>query len=52
MKLAVISHAYQEERYLSVLDSMGTIPGIELSLIHPRTYKGQDYVWMAQHAIR
>lgn len=51
MRVTVISHAYQDERYLKALDVMAKLPGIELSLIHPTAYKGTKYRWGKQHSL-
>lgn len=40
MKIAVISHAYQEKRYRTTLRCMAEDPDVEMCLIHPATYKG------------
>lgn len=44
MNLVVISHAYQDERYLSTLESVARHPGIAVALIHPEKYLGQTCV--------
>lgn len=51
MNVAVISHAYQDERYLSVLEAMAQIAGIKVTLIHPNRYKGRCFSWDHAHAI-
>lgn len=51
MRITFVSHAYQDERYLTALDSMAKLPGIELSLIHPRVYRGVEYRWEARHPV-
>ncbi len=51
MKVAVISHAYQEERYLKALEAMAQSPDVEITLIHPETYKGKQYRWNNSHSI-
>ena len=51
MRITIVSHAYQDERYLKALDAMAKLPGIELSLIHPMAYQGVEYHWKAQHPV-
>lgn len=51
MKVAVISHAYQDERYLTALDGMAKMPDVTISLIHPETYKGKRFHWSEAHSI-
>src|ERR1700761_7204377 len=51
MRVTIISHAYQNERYLNVLDAMAKLPGIELSLIHPTSYKGVKCHWKKRHSL-
>jgi glycosyltransferase involved in cell wall biosynthesis len=51
MKVAVISHAYQDERYLAVLDALAHDPDVEITLIHPRRYKRRCYRWNQSHPI-
>jgi glycosyltransferase involved in cell wall biosynthesis len=51
MRLAVISHAYQDERYLTTLDAMARSGGDEVALIHPVRYKKAAYRWNQPHAI-
>jgi len=41
MRIAVISHAYVEPGYSSVLGSMVAYPGVELGLITPDRYSGR-----------
>ena len=43
MKLAVISHAYQEQRYRATLRRMAKEADVELCLIHPAIYKGATF---------
>jgi len=45
MNLFVISHAYQDERYLSTLEAMTKHSGMEVTLIHPNIYKGEGCSW-------
>jgi hypothetical protein len=45
MNLVVISHAYQNERYLSALEAIARQPGFEVTLIHPEMYKGEQCAW-------
>jgi len=45
MNLVVISHAYQNERYLSALEAIAKQPGFEVTLIHPEMYKGELCAW-------
>jgi glycosyltransferase involved in cell wall biosynthesis len=52
MRVAIVSHAYQEERYLAALDTMARLPGVQVSLIHPRTYKGAAYRWKRSHSVQ
>ena len=51
MKIAVISHAYQDERYLTTLDAMARHPEIEITLIHPEIYRGERFRWNDSHPI-
>lgn len=51
MKIAIISHAYQDERYLAALDAMAELPEVEATLIHPEHYKGGAFRWSAPHSI-
>jgi glycosyltransferase involved in cell wall biosynthesis len=51
MKVAVISHAYQDERYLVTLESMAEFPEVEVALIHPRNYKGTNFHWNSPHSV-
>ena len=51
MNLVVISHAYQDERYLSTLESVAGHPGITVTLIHPKKYMGETSVRTALSTI-
>jgi len=51
MRITVISHAYQDERYLKALDAMAKLPAIELSLIHPNAYQGVECCWEKPHSV-
>jgi glycosyltransferase involved in cell wall biosynthesis len=51
MNLAVISHAYQDERYLSPLEAITKHSGLEVTLIHPEKYKGEMCAWTNSHAV-
>ncbi len=52
MKITVISHAYQNERYLKVLEAMGKIDDVEITLIHPSRYKHETFKWSEPHTIK
>lgn len=51
MKVTVISHAYQDERFLLTLESMAEFPEVEIALIHPKIYKGNEFHWNSRHSI-
>lgn len=51
MKLAVISHAYQDERYLATLDAMARSSSDQIAVMHPEVYKGMRYDWKNSHAV-
>jgi glycosyltransferase involved in cell wall biosynthesis len=52
MNLAVISHAYQDERYLSTLESITGHPGIVVTLIHPKKYMGEICIRTTSPTVR
>lgn len=49
MKITVISHAYQEDRYLATWDAIAAHRDVEVSLIRPERYHGQDVKRHAPH---
>src|SRR5579863_6600003 len=51
MKVAVISHAYQDERYLKVLETMTQSAHVQIVLIYPKRYKGMQCRWIESHSI-
>jgi hypothetical protein len=51
MNLVVISHAYQNERYLSTLEAITKHPGCEVTLIHPDKYKGEMCAWTTSSGV-
>jgi glycosyltransferase involved in cell wall biosynthesis len=50
MRIAIISHAYVEPGYSSVLESMVAYPGLELALITPERYRGRFQTSQCQFA--
>ena len=51
MRVTVISHAYQDDRYLTTWDAMTRFPGVEIALIYPRRYKGLQAKWHEVHPV-
>jgi glycosyltransferase involved in cell wall biosynthesis len=45
MRVAVISHAYQDQRYLATLEAMAHSADVQIALIHPARFKGITCCW-------
>jgi len=51
MRVAIVSHAYQDERYLTTLDAMARYSAEEIMLIHPERYMGRRWNWHGLHSV-
>jgi glycosyltransferase involved in cell wall biosynthesis len=51
MKLVVLGHDYQNDRYIPNLEALAAHPNVEVTLICPERFKGQHCHWNAESRI-